>query len=497
MKKYIFMIFYCFVFVSAVFSQDSNEVGSPSIINYSPKEYNASKQTFAIIQDDRDIMYFGNFQGLLEFDGSSWRLYTVPNKSAILSLAEGAKEKIYTGALGDVGYFLPDSSGQLKFHSLLNFIPKDKRDFSPVWSTCVSNDKVYFQTFNYIFIWNIKSKEFKIIQPENSFHTMFNVNGTIYVREWGKGLEVLKNNSLTLVKGGKKFANERIYVMLPFPGEKGTSLLVTRTMGLFKYDGANFIPFKTEADKFIKENLIYTPGTVLSDGNILLPTLSGGGVVIDTTGRVVRRYNLKNGIINNSINYSFQDRSGAIWLATNNGISRIDYSSPVSYFDSRNNFSTSASDIIRHKGIIYVAANNGVYSLDPNTSMFHRLKNSNNQSNTFVESGNELLVGTFDGLFKVENDKLIPIRKTIGNEYDVLFLKKSKLNPNRIYVGTTSGLWSVLKKGSKWKDEGRILKYSDQPTSVSENKDGKVWVATFASGLFRIIFKKIIKEISY
>ena len=190
MKKYIFMIFYCFVFVSAVFSQDSNEVGSPSIINYSPQEYNASKQTFAIIQDDRGIMYFGSFQGLLEFDGSSWR-HQVPNKSAILSLAKGDNKKIYAGALGDVGYFLPDSSGQLKFHSLLKFISKNKRDFSPVWSTCVNNDKVYFQTFNYIFIWNIKKKEFKIIQPENTFHAMFDMNGTIYVREWGKGLEVI------------------------------------------------------------------------------------------------------------------------------------------------------------------------------------------------------------------------------------------------------------------------------------------------------------------
>ena len=119
----------------------------------------------------------------------------MPNKSAIRSLANGDDGKIYAGAKADLGYFLPDSSGQLTFHSLLNFIPKDKRDFSDVWNTYVSNGKVYFNTFNYIFIWNIAKKEFKIIQPENTFHLMFNVNGTIYVREWGKGLEVLKNDS--------------------------------------------------------------------------------------------------------------------------------------------------------------------------------------------------------------------------------------------------------------------------------------------------------------
>ncbi len=98
------------------------------------------------------------------------------------------------------------------------------------------------------------------------------------------------------------------------PGEKGVSLIVTRTMGLFKYDGSDFIPFKTDADQFLKDNLMYYPGTILSDGNILLGTLNGGAIVIDHNGKEVRRYNRETGVINNTINYTYQDRSGAIWL---------------------------------------------------------------------------------------------------------------------------------------------------------------------------------------
>ncbi len=490
MKK-LLLLFTCLsLFTAAAAAQSYNEAGSQAVINYTPKEYNARQQNWAITQDKRGIMYVGNGAGLLEFDGSTWRLYHVSNQSVIYSMAQGDSGKIYAGAMGDLGYFLPDSSGQLTFHSLMEFLPKDKKDFSNVWNTYVNNSKVYFNTGNYILIWDISKKEFKIIQPENAFHMMFSVNRTIYVREFGKGLEILKNDSLALVKGGEKFADERIYVMLPFPGEEGTSLIVTRTMGLFKYDGVNFIPFKTEVDKFIKDNLIYLPGTVLSDGNILLGTLNGGAVVIDTTGREIRSYNLKNGIINNNVLFTFQDGSGAIWLATGNGISRIDYSSPVSYFDSRNNFSTNPNDIIRHNGIIYTTTTNGVYSLDPNTSMFHRLENSNIQSFSFAEIGNELLVGTFDGLFKVEKNKLTPIRKTVGNEYNVDILKQSRLNPDRVYVATVSGLWSVLKTGNTWKDEGQILENSDQPTSIVEDKDGSVWIGTFSSGIFRVTFQK-------
>ncbi len=45
--------------------------------------------------------------------------------------------------------------------------------------------------------------------------------------------------------------------MLPLQREEQTTLIVTSSMGLFKYDGIDFIPFTTEADKFIKENVIH------------------------------------------------------------------------------------------------------------------------------------------------------------------------------------------------------------------------------------------------
>lgn len=47
---------------------------SPIVRNYSVSDYNAGIQNWAIAQDERGVMYFGNNSGLLEFDGSAWRL---------------------------------------------------------------------------------------------------------------------------------------------------------------------------------------------------------------------------------------------------------------------------------------------------------------------------------------------------------------------------------------------------------------------------------------
>ncbi len=485
MRKVIALIWGFCVLATVANAQNPEEQGYPLINNYSPKVYGADTQNWAILQDDRGIMYFGNNLGLLEFDGADWRLYPLPNNTTVRSLANGENGKIYAGGVGDFGYFSPDSAGELLFHSLLPFVPHEYRDFSDVWQVFTKGAQVYFNVSKYILIWDPEKQEIKALQGDDSFHLIFLVNGTLFAREWGKGLLVLNGDTLELVKGGERFANERIYVILPFPDEKGVYLIVTRTMGLFKYDGTNFIPFKTKVDEFIKQNLIYAPGAILYDGNILLGTLNDGAVVIDRYGRELRRYNRDSGIISTVVYFQFQDKSGAIWLPTDNGISRIDYASQVSYFDSRNNFSTTAYQIIRHKGTIYAATNNGVYYLDPVTTNFVQLEKVNFQAFSFLESGDDLLAGTMQGLIKVDKDDVTVVRESISNEYNVNTLKKSLTYPGRLFIGAT-GLWSIRREKNKWIDEGQILDIVDVVNSIEEEKDGTLWIGTNSSGIFKI-----------
>ena len=49
-------------------------------------DYNAGIQNWSIAQDERGVMYFGNNNGLLEFDGSAWRLYELPTKGIVRAI---------------------------------------------------------------------------------------------------------------------------------------------------------------------------------------------------------------------------------------------------------------------------------------------------------------------------------------------------------------------------------------------------------------------------
>jgi len=67
-------------------------VGIPFVSNFSPSEYRAGNQNWAIEQDDRGVMYFGNSNGLMSFDGHHW---TMIDPVLAISMIKGPDHLIY------------------------------------------------------------------------------------------------------------------------------------------------------------------------------------------------------------------------------------------------------------------------------------------------------------------------------------------------------------------------------------------------------------------
>ena len=110
------------------------ESGQLLLEKYPPKAYGASPQNWAVLQDPRGIMYFGNTEGLIEFDGVQWRRIALPNASTVRSLAMDDKGTIFVGGQGELGYLAPDAHGNAQFVSLLEKLPAEDRKFGDVWS---------------------------------------------------------------------------------------------------------------------------------------------------------------------------------------------------------------------------------------------------------------------------------------------------------------------------------------------------------------------------
>ncbi len=271
--------------------------GTPSVINHNTNNYNADPLNFDVTQDERGIMYFANSSGVLEYDGNTWRMLKLPNESRVYSLAyDKQTRRVYVGGVGDFGYLSSDSQGITKFISLKSLVPEKLRDFKHVWLTFVTpHQGIIFFTTSGVYL--LKDGKIKTFSPssKNPFHAAFFVKNNLYVREWGVGLKKLNGKQLKLVPNGEAFANERIYAMLPYNAQ--SILVITRTKGLFLYDGQNFTPWHSElTPKFLEEAQVYFSKT-LGNSYFALATTKKGVIILNKRGKIIQQIDESAGLV--------------------------------------------------------------------------------------------------------------------------------------------------------------------------------------------------------
>jgi signal transduction histidine kinase len=474
-------------------AESLTELGLPDIRVYRPRDYGADIQNWAILQDERGVMYFGNNLGVLEYDGANWRLITLSNLSVARSLAKDANGRIYVGGVDECGYLEPDSEGELRYRSLRSHLPPEALPFPDVWQTHVTPEGVYFLTFQQIFRWSPENGEMRRWEATTAFHGSFWVNGSFYVRQWEVGLLKMEGDALKPIPGGEQFADERVYVALPFAeekveGRKPRMLIVGRTRGMFLFDGVTFEPFRSDADDFIRTHLTYSPGAILRNGNIVLNTITGGAAVLDRQGRLVQIINKQTGLPSDTVYYVFEDRTGALWLTLDNGIARVEIGSGFSRFDARNGLVSGGYRFRRHHGTLYASTTVAVFYLDPSTSLFTPVPGIISQCFGLMEFDDQLLAATTDGVYALRNGQAAFVRPSRNKDYEAFDFRRSRRNSRRVYVALADGLGSLYRDGDRWIDEGRVPNISDEVRTVVELDDGRLWLGTTAGGVMRVAF---------
>jgi len=122
----------------------------PFLKNYAPSDYNAARQNWSISQDENNTIYIGNDQGLLQFDGGNWNLFSLPEGRSIRSVYyKGGR--IYTGAYGEFGYWQKSKEGALLYTSLSHLIDDKAFPQEEIWHITEFNNRIYFQSFAMLF----------------------------------------------------------------------------------------------------------------------------------------------------------------------------------------------------------------------------------------------------------------------------------------------------------------------------------------------------------
>ena len=491
----IFISLFCFTALNAS-GVDIKSIGVPYVQNYTKAMYQSGNQNWSITRDEHGVMYFGNAEGLLSFDGKYWQQHHMPNSLIVRSVSADGRGKIYVGAYGEFGYWADDKKGFLKYNSLVGLVPKK---FLPIneeiWKIYVDGDRVIFQSFGCIYIYS-KGK-IEVIKAPSPYLFMFKAGKRFFIEQVSTGLFELINNRLLYVEGSNILGPSGVLSMLPF--QKGKYIIGTAQNGLFIYDGQTIKPWINQANDFLKTYQLNN-GAKIGDKYFAYGTILNGIVVVDTAGNVVQHINKSSGLQNNTVLSLYTDNEQNLWAGLDNGIDRIEINSPLYfYFDKTGKFGTVYSSIIFDKKI-YLGTNQGLFYsdwiADNNSKLFQSfdfklIPGSQGQVWELSLQDGRLLCGHNDGTYQVNGNTITKISTITGG------WTTKKLSDDKLIQGTYTGL-VIFKKDAagNWVFDHKIEGFGEPSRYVEQDNKGQIWVSHAYKGIYKVTLSADLKKVT-
>ncbi len=482
-KKLFLLLSISFLFFAELSGQVKN-LGIPFIKNYTPEDYNGSTQNWSVIQDNRGVMYFGNGDGILTFDGLSWKSISLPNKTVVRSFAKDKNGKIYVGGVDEFGYIASDSLGRTVFKSLLSKIPENKRTFKDIWRMFYVKDAIVLCTSSKIFV--IGEKETQVFESKTGYHGGFSVYDKFYTREKEVGIEVLENGKLELIPDGAKFANERVYFMLPF--DNGKILAGSRTLGLFLYDGKSFSNWYTSADDYLIKSSVYGALNIGAD-YIAITTIIDGVIIIDKMGKTIQHIDKERGLQDNTCYYMYLDKQSNLWLALGAGISYVEINSQFTFYDQRHKLEGKMYGAKLHNNTLYAGGEPNLlckewleYENPLLPTNFKLIDKTGGQTWQLKEIDGNLFSTHSLGIFYLNNSEATKIKV---NDLNTWILVPVHGKPEYVVAGTNEGLFLLEKNGTSFNIKHKIKGLNADCRYIEVDEIGNWWLSGASKGIHK------------
>ena len=480
------ILFFSLVLFVPILIKSQNTIGLPQVINYNKNEFHGGSQTWDIAQDHDGRMYFANNEGLLCYDGATWKIQALPNKTIVRSVAIDKNGKIYVGGQGEIGYFLSDNKGFLQYHSLLPIIPTAQKTFADIWDIEINGESIFFRATDRIF--HLKNNSISIYPPISEWQFLSQNEGKIYAQDRENGLLLFQNNKWRPLKNNILIHNLIINGII----SKGNdSLLISTTNNKFYLlKGDSLSP---TIQKPVPLNTKYTYRICeLNKNEFVSGTTSEGCLIINFNGKIVQKISKNEGLQNNNVLSSFVDSDKNIWLGLNNGISFIAYNSAIKYISPNKQNEVSGYSAKIFNKTLFIGSSDGAYSvplafekndLSFSKGEFSLIKNSEGQVWRLDEINEQLLMAHHSGCFLIQNNQA----NLLSKDASWLFLAKSNVLPTKyVLVGTYKGLKLLESSGKNFNDLGNLKGTYESFRFLEIDNEDQIWASHPYRGIYKI-----------
>jgi len=428
-------------------------------------------------------MYFGNNQGLLEFDGSIWQTHHIAGNKTVRSLLVSRDKRIYTGSFEEFGYFEKNPAGRLIYHSLSAKLRKYTMQNDEIWNILEYNGTIIFQSFTSYF--TFKNGEVTGIRCPLTF-LFFNLyKQKIYTHTEQFGLSSFDSKSNTFIPVSNSILKSPVISVLTY--DRSHAILVTRSDGLFLYDGTLITRFATGADEELKKAEV-NRAVISPDGIIVLGTILNGVTAINRQGVKLWTLNTSNVLQNNTVLGMYCDRDNNLWLALDKGISLIQLNSSIRYIHS---FSPSVGAIYSltySEPNLYIGTNQGLYKaeLAKDKKSIRNLQlepNIKGQVWSVNQFDNQQLCGNNEATYDISTRGTSILSNVKGG----ICIKRGIIHGKDVLVqGTYTQLCIYEKVNGAWRLSHTVDNFVNPIRYIEIDYTGTIWASHLHQGLYAI-----------
>ena len=474
-----------FISITAL-SKAQNTIGLPEINNFQKIQYKAGLQNWDFRQDQRGVMYIANNEGMLSYDGSSWTLHPLPNKTIARSLEIVSEDTIYVGGQGELGFFSPDRSGTLIYTSLLGKIPIKDRSFGDVWDIVAHKSGIFFRCSNKIF--ELRNSIIKLYTPSSEWAFLGAAQNKLFAQDFEKGLLTFEKGQWVPLDSNAILSKTDPITGIITTG-KDSFLITTLKNGIYELSNNQVRPQASPSKTFFIQNRIYA-ATLINGSTIALATSNDGVYIIDKTGSIIQHFSKKEGLQQTNVLSVFCDQQQNLWLGLDNGIDFIAYNSAIKQI-SPSQEGGPGYGIALLNNQLFVGTSTGLYQaplkvasdLSYVLSNFKKIESSEGQIWNLTVIDNRLFAGHHEGGFVVANGKANYFNRIAGNWNFVPFAVNGK---SKLAVGNYQGIAFIEQTGNSFTSKTAIPNFEESSRYMVADNQGNLWVSHPYHGIYKI-----------
>ncbi|MBF2709626.1 histidine kinase [Flavobacterium soyangense] len=452
----------------------------PFVENYNKSNYQGDNQIWNVDQGNDKAMYFANNHYLLRYDGVKWEKYTLPNKTIIRSIMVDGK-KIYSGSYKEFGYWFR-KDGKMIYVSISNGkkVFEDSEN-EEIWKIFKFNNKIYFQSFNEIFLYDgkkIKKTKFPFL-----ISYCFQIDNQLLIASVDSGVFKMNNSKISKIKGWDILENNVIHAIEKYQNK---TYIFTKRNGVYISENGVLSPWKSPLNETLKTAIV-NAAKFIKNNKLIIGTASKGLYVFNLNDNSYININRNNVLMNNSILSIGQDKENNLWLGLDNGIAHIEVNSPISiFYDNSGTLGSVYSVATTDKGYL-IASNHGIFKYED--KRFSMVPMTQGQAWNISKINNKYLIGHNEGTFLYENG-LFSKLNSISGGWNLI---KSNIN-NSYLQASYSGVW--IYKNPNDLSQKDIIKGLLKPIKyVAQNRKNEIWAADNYRGLYRILYNDTYETI--